>query len=1541
VEASKSWTSYASFFNFLLSCLWIVAVIHGFSSTPDFGSFLPPQELSEFEEYVLPRLRLHQSALEDGDEESFTSLDAIIEKSAKKVLLFGQSGVGKSILCRELYRIFDPLDEFESVVLICSHDDLEKARIDNENGNNSSRRLILVDGFDRLAQDDQSRIIMEFNCFVLATASTDLVGHLFNSRFEIMPFTKAQMRNFITKAFLRQAKQAIALLSNSEKIRDVIGKPIFKPLRHHPLTTLSIAPTPYNLGRLICDADIVGIRNPELENLVNRSYQDEAQDLIKFFRNNGQLSSLFELPLFLKYLCLSRDSITSNSPQLTSLTITAVYESLFNLANWDELRNGEFIEWVYNHMIAADLTIPFSSPIPAIFTSHESWTHYFMAKYLAANSGKLKDFMTKYKYETYYEMLFVFLAGLLLYEGRNNDNFRSLILFWHFLLTQPRDLAGMRHISLVIRCWNECICAESMLVPLNSKILNEITKWLLFEDISLILRSAPNVCHFIRKDGSIIKSLVTRTSDPADEIRYVSSKNLCALLEDAEAEEVIRGRFSITNEKSGLIRITLAKFTARQFDTDHAVRLLRELLVAGEIEDFVKSTIMSELFRLDPGCDLLVSKLMDGHWVKSARINVKLVAASLLGYCLGPNEIVAFIGRLLDQSTKYDDVFLILKNCGSKIATAHGIVLTTLHQRLLDYAFINPSNLFELAIEALISCGVSGDLIMEKLLLCLENKKLFIREVARRAFKLFGNDALVFLKGKLRYSIKPAVKVFNALLLHSLGDQIDLGKITLTQPSAPDGHYLDWILLLSKCQVDPDKSLPMLLEGLSNQFLEKQSSYTLVSAVQLLSCLIDANPSYRLSYCKAIFIAVRNVIRVLSLQTVHANRYYYVAMEILEFLKKMPVVPVPIISLVAEMIANENLSTIVRCEYIRLFCKFNNVIYSDFGPKIPGLLADSRPYVRNATIVAISKFILKDSVVIFEVHEILKESQKKHLLSSLQYLDENYVSPRLSLKLCTWLDPNMELCEFKLKMYPLGINSLYPGVIGMEELTKLHIVVRDYVYEYGTGATSLEDVASLFETIDINDQCNSRRITPLMYCFSVKPRNSAVSAIELRPLFQLLLNNGANLYLLDKSRCDIFSLLGGDRTFWLPIVEYLVSSRVPISIAMMEKYLTPEVSESLFIRSFFGYEDLQSLLSHRFSDQPLATLYLLHLDNWELAKKEGERLIDTMGGAPLSYLLSVRALNYFRALRDGKLERERLMKELILLMEILALERIQRGVYGPRNQEYSLNEKLLLRSAQLENFFKILEKLNDGDEYVLPLTTQNVMGDPNIVHWEHQMYLCVTNVKDSIWVRIDHRYVGAIPRGEHCQVISFRDYYRSDWIMGDNLRPFFVGVIPLADLKEYLAAVLALWNSEFAGNCHDEKLLSSVFVVRPTNVDLPEKFRQWFPCQQDADNCILSGHGLGVSIRESKEFYHELVLYEIVQIQTEVFKMKKYSAVNTSAILDNSEMPSTVALPNNDPSDPAVSRQKLFSFLCSQCKGTERSFAGLQNRGNTCWYVIR
>ncbi|WP_161791866.1 HEAT repeat domain-containing protein, partial [Candidatus Jidaibacter acanthamoebae] len=100
-------------------------------------------------------------------------------------------------------------------------------------------------------------------------------------------------------------------------------------------------------------------------------------------------------------------------------------------------------------------------------------------------------------------------------------NYSALVRFWHLIETEPRELIGLRHVSLEIRCLDEC--ENDQRVNVHKSVLDNIKKWSDIENVSFIT-DVLSISNSVGKE--VIPQFLEALKDKDENVRRGAAKAL-------------------------------------------------------------------------------------------------------------------------------------------------------------------------------------------------------------------------------------------------------------------------------------------------------------------------------------------------------------------------------------------------------------------------------------------------------------------------------------------------------------------------------------------------------------------------------------------------------------------------------------------------------------------------------------------------------------------------------------------------------------------------------------------------------------------------------------------------------------------------------------------------------------------------------------------------------------------------------------------------------------------------------------------------------
>lgn len=148
---------------------------------------------------------------------------------------------------------------------------------------------------------------------------------------------------------------------------------------------------------------------------------------------------------------------------------------------------------------------------------HLTFQEYLAAHYIAKHIScqNIQNFILQYKYNTHYNLVWPFAAGLL----RNHKE--NLILFWKLILdASSQDILGFAGIELVINCLAEC--GNDLDSSLKKSLLSQVKPWLMLLLNCSKKQYLPMFQHLMQV--FIQRPTIVRQTLPWGEINFVNIK---------------------------------------------------------------------------------------------------------------------------------------------------------------------------------------------------------------------------------------------------------------------------------------------------------------------------------------------------------------------------------------------------------------------------------------------------------------------------------------------------------------------------------------------------------------------------------------------------------------------------------------------------------------------------------------------------------------------------------------------------------------------------------------------------------------------------------------------------------------------------------------------------------------------------------------------------------------------------------------------------------------------------------------------------------
>jgi len=184
---------------------------------------------------------------------------------------------------------------------------------------------------------------------------------------------------------------------------------------------------------------------------------------------------------------------------------------------------------------------------------HLTFQEYLAAHYLVE---KLRDpktdeyantleFLQTEKYNSRYQVLLGFMAGLLSAEKPSRTPSPTFLIFWNTLLDEPIDLTRVGHLRLMIRCLEEASCDSR--IPHCKTLLEEVGQWLMSRHAGKWMIPAIQRASKVFKHTGVLERLLSCDNE-SSEVRERAVDVLGELGPVAATPEVIHALVSIIRD---------------------------------------------------------------------------------------------------------------------------------------------------------------------------------------------------------------------------------------------------------------------------------------------------------------------------------------------------------------------------------------------------------------------------------------------------------------------------------------------------------------------------------------------------------------------------------------------------------------------------------------------------------------------------------------------------------------------------------------------------------------------------------------------------------------------------------------------------------------------------------------------------------------------------------------------------------------------------------------------------------------------------------
>jgi hypothetical protein len=630
----------------------------------------------------------------------------------KQVLVFGRAGIGKSTFCRyvayqwamgsywsqyELLALiplrrlttnrYPPLPPGQSYSLI----DLVKKEVFQYDLSENDEKLLkkqfdakqilwILDGYDEIVQNVPPHLEGLFNQLLktphhILTSRPYLNTLSYNVQMEITGFTDKNIVEYVQQFFNHMKDELDNALIKSQKLLN------FLRLNSR---IWGVAHIPVNL-ELICsiwsnedlsktkELTITALYSMMIGWLCRRYLAAQNVPIQKLSKNEVYRCCQKELA-FLESLAFN--AIESNSIIIRPTSLeNAIDETNISLNDNPHILNTGILKTFDKQGTGTQIETDKDH-----YFVHLSFQEYFAARYLinalkGSPTIKAIEFIKNQKYNQRYLLVFTFVAGLL----SESDAKPSSNIFWDNILGEPLDLVGVRHMQLVLSCFEET--SDKSILPQRTKLLQWIAE--------CINHSFSDESEIIRKHFS--KSLQRAQSVACDQIIINMFINLLQSNDSDTKAAVLSfvSQLKISNPSTTLIdSITIAlgdkNWEVRRNAYEILVKMgekaatnevISKLVSAlGDESENVKGYACKALVEIGKkaATNEVIRKLVSALQDESENVREEACRAlGNIGEKAATNEVISkLVGALQDQSENVrEEACRALGNIGEKAAT--------------------------------------------------------------------------------------------------------------------------------------------------------------------------------------------------------------------------------------------------------------------------------------------------------------------------------------------------------------------------------------------------------------------------------------------------------------------------------------------------------------------------------------------------------------------------------------------------------------------------------------------------------------------------------------------------------------------------------------------------------------------------------------------------------------------------------------------------------------------------------------------------------
>jgi HEAT repeat protein len=477
---------------------------------------------------------------------------------------------------------------------------------------------------------------------------------------------------------------------------------------------------------------------------------------------------------------------------------------------------------------------------------HLSFQEYFAARYLTSalkgcSPEKAIEFIKHQKYNQRYALVFSFASGIL----SKNDTEFGIHIFWNTILGEPLDLVGVRHIQLVISCFEAT--SDKSTLPRRTQLLQWIGNCIQYnvsngnEIILKHLSQSLERAQSVLCDPTILNVLINLLQCNETDTKAKVFSFLSELEISNPSIALINSIVTTLTDKNDKVRVSACEVLGMMGEKAATNEMISRLVTAlGDQSEYVRSKASCALGHMGEkaATNEVISKLISALGDESEDVRWSACEAlGMMGEKAGTNEVIGKLVIALGHEREYvrASACEALGKMGEKAGTNEVIakLVSALGDESRDVRWS--------ACEALGRMGEKAGTneVIDKLVIALGHEREYVRASACEALGKMGakagtNEVIAKLVSALRDESRD-VRWSACETLGKMGEKVGTNEVIdkLVSALGDENREVRW----SAC-----KALGMMGEkAATNEVIGK-----------LVSALGDENREVRWSACEAL-----------------------------------------------------------------------------------------------------------------------------------------------------------------------------------------------------------------------------------------------------------------------------------------------------------------------------------------------------------------------------------------------------------------------------------------------------------------------------------------------------------------------------------------------------------------------------------------------------------------------------------------------------------------------------------------------------------------